>query len=338
MGMQSPVAAFQHAPAHLIIWIIKTIHQESRSMAALNIRFLESFMAVAETGSFSAAARQLHRSQSAVSSHVQQLEQALAVPLLERTTRSVTVTRQGKLLLARCRTALAELRSAAAELHEEAGLKRGHVSIGAVPSVSSQRLPAVLAQLKKKHPGVTIELHEGSATRIYADLRERATDFAVAPWLPEDGEDMQHEQVLQDPFFAVVPAAMAPSLGAAVTLRELARHDLLTQSQDTAVHAQAERAYLRAHLPFHPAVEVSHHQTLLAMVGAGLGVALMPGLCLPSDPPRGVRVLPLRKPGIPPRAIGIVTLKGKVLAPAAATCARMIAQALQPAAAHQPRK
>jgi DNA-binding transcriptional LysR family regulator len=297
----------------------------------MNIRFLESFMAVAEAGSFSAASRQLHRSQSAVSSHVQQLEQELRVPLLERTTRSVTVTPQGRLLLARCRTALAELRSAATELHEEAGLKRGHVSIGVVPSVSAQRLPKVLAAFKQRHPGVTLELHEGSATRIYADLRERATDFAVAPWLDEDTHDIRHELVLHDPMLAVLPAALAPDSGP-VSLRDLARHDLLTQAQDTAVHAQVERAFHRARLPFRPAVEVSHHQTLLAMVAAGLGVALMPALCLPPDLPRSVRVLPLRKPGIPPRAIGIAALKGKTLAPAAARCAEMIVASLQPAA------
>ncbi len=298
----------------------------------MNIRCLESFMAVAEAGSFSAASRQLHRSQSAVSSHVQQLEEELAVPLLERTTRHVAVTPQGRLLLARCRTALADLRGVAAELHEEAGLKRGHVSIGTVPSVSAHRLPPVLAALKQRHPGLTIELHEASATRIYADLRERITDFAVAPWLDEDTRDMRHELVLQDPYMAVLPAALAPAGGKPVALRELARHELLTQAQGTAVRAQIERAFHRARLPFRPTVEVSHHQTLLAMVSAGLGVALMPSLCLPAEPPDGLRVLPLRRPGIPPRAMGIVTLKGKTLAPAAARCAQMIVQALQPRA------
>lgn len=298
----------------------------------MNIRRLESFMAVAEAGSFSAASRRLHRSQSAVSSHVQQLEQELSVPLLERTTRHVALTPQGRRLLARCRTALAELRGAAAELHEEAGLKRGHVSIGTVPSVSAHRLPAVLASFKQRYPGVTIELHEGSVTRIHADLRERITDFAVAPWLDEDTRDMQHQFVLLDPYMAVLPATLAPEGGKPISLRELARHDLLSQSNETAVHAQVEQAFNRAGLPFRPTVEVSHHQTLLAMVAAGLGVALMPSLCLPAALPRSLRVLPLRRPGIPAREISIVTLKGKTLAPAAAMGAQLIAQALsQPA-------
>ena len=294
----------------------------------MNIRTLESFMAVAEAGSFSAASRRLHRSQSAVSSHVQQLEEELGVPLLERTTRHVTVTRQGRLLLARCRTALAELRGAAAELHEEAGLKRGHVSIGTVPSVSAHRLPSVVGAFKQKHPGVTLELHEASAGRVYDDLRERVTDFAIAPWLDEDARDLQHQLVLQDPFMAVMPAGLAPAGGKPVGLREVSRHNLLSQAQDTAVRAQIELAFHRARLLFRPTVEVSHHQTLLSMVAAGLGVALMPALCLPEGQ-RGVRVLPLRAPGIPPRAISIITLKGKTLAPAAARCAEMIARALQ---------
>src|SRR3954467_6769951 len=103
----------------------------------MDLRRIESFMAVAELGSFSGASARLHRSPAAVSTHVQQLEAELRVSLFERTTRRVSVTPEGRLLLARCRTVMAELDHISRELGEHSDLRRGHVSIGTVPSISS---------------------------------------------------------------------------------------------------------------------------------------------------------------------------------------------------------
>src|SRR3954452_23983410 len=127
----------------------------------MNLQRLETFLAVAEAGSFRQAAEALHRSQSAVSKHIQQLEAELGVPLLERTTRRVTVTAEGRTLLHRSATLLEDLRTLSTELRDHADIRRGRVSIGAVPSVSSHRLPGAIAAYKRRYPGVTIELHEG---------------------------------------------------------------------------------------------------------------------------------------------------------------------------------
>jgi DNA-binding transcriptional LysR family regulator len=132
----------------------------------MDLRRIESFMAVAETESFAVASRRLHRSPSAVSAHVQQLEAELAVKLFDRTTRSVALTTEGRLLLARCRTVMLELEDASRELADRSALRRGHVSIGTVPSISSHRLPAALAAVKQRHPGITLEVLEGSVSRI----------------------------------------------------------------------------------------------------------------------------------------------------------------------------
>lgn len=288
-------------------------------------------MAVAELGSFSAASARLHRSQSAVSTHVQQLEGELGVRLFERTTRRVTPTTEGRLLLGRCRNAMAELRSAAKELEEHSELRRGHVSIGTVPSISSHRLPAVLAAFKQRYPGVTIELHEGSVSRIQHDLHERITDFAIAPRFGTS-RDLAYQSIFTDPFVAVLPVTLAT--GPTVSLRELARHDQLTQSSDTAVRAEVELAFRRARLEFRPTIEVSHHQTLINMVSAGLGVALLPSICVPDGAGRDYRVVPLRARGLE-REICFVTLRGKHLSPAAAQCAGMAAEMLQASAGQQ---
>lgn len=292
----------------------------------MDLRRIETFMAVAELGSFSAASRKLHRSQAAVSTHVQQLEEELRVPLFDRTTRRVALTAEGRLLLARCRTVMSELDEVSRELGERSELRRGHVSIGTVPSVASLRLPAALAAFKQQHPGITLELHEGSVSSIHHDLRERTTDFAVAPAFGEP-KDLAQEKVVRDPFVAVLPKKFDVA-ARSISLAELARHEQLAQPGDTAVRAFVEQAFAQAGLEFRPTIEVQHHQTLLNMVSAGLGVTVLPRICIPATPQRGYQVLALRPRGLA-RDICIVTTRGKALSPAAAECARMISGMLR---------
>ena len=292
----------------------------------MDIRRIESFLSVAELGGFRPAAEALNRSQSAVSTHVRELEEELGVPLLNRTTRRVSVTAEGRLLMQRCRSVLADLRAVARELTEHSELRRGHVSIGTVPSISAHRLPAVFASFQKQHPGVTFELHEGAAHRMHEDLQARVTDFAVGPRIG-GAAGFAYEPVFEDPFVAVVPRGLAPGQ-ASFTLREIARFDQISQTRDTAVRAQLEAAFRGARLGFAPRIEVAHHQTVLAMVAAGLGVALLPSACIPVEPSRAYRVVPLRTPRLV-REICIVRLKGKALSPAAVRCAEMVTATLR---------
>jgi DNA-binding transcriptional LysR family regulator len=89
-----------------------------------------------------------------------------------------------------------------------------------------------------------------------------------------------------------------------------------------------EQAFARAGLEYRPTLQVSHHQTLLNMVGAGLGVALLPSICIPAGKQSGWHVVPLRPRSLA-REICILTLRGKTLTPAAAECAGMIAALLR---------
>lgn len=292
----------------------------------MDLRQLETFMVIAELGSFSAAAARLHRSQAAVSTHVQKLEAGLGVRLLERTTRRVALTPEGRILLARCRVVMTELDDVSREMVERSQLKSGHVSIGTVPSVSSHRLPHALAAFKALHPGITLELHEGSVSRIHDDLRERVTDFAIAPEFGSQ-KDLALDPVLSDPLVAILPRAITVG-PRGITLAELARHPQLAQPADTAVRTTVEDVFRSRGFDFHPVIEVAHHQTLLNMVAAGLGVTVLPTICVPPGPNGAYQVVPLR-PRIPSRKICVVTLRGRALGGAAQVCARLIVDALR---------
>lgn len=295
----------------------------------MDLRRLESFLAVAECGGFSRAAARLHRSQSAVSTHVQQLEAELGVALFERTSRRVALTAEGRRYAERTSRALAELRDAAGEMGERAAGRRAHVAIGTVASISAGRLPAVFAAFQRKHPDVTLEVREASATGIHTDLRDRATDFAVAPRLGSP-DDLAHVPVLADRFVAVLPAGLVAG-DRPVTLAELGRHPQLAQLPGTAVRARVEAEFRAAGLDYRPSIVVAHHHTVLRMIRARLGVSLLPSICLHGEPRDGLDIRALRGRAVV-REICIVTRRGAVLSPAAAACAEAIAEALQPRA------
>lgn len=293
----------------------------------MNLRQIETFLAVADAGSFRRAAELLNRSQSVVSVHVQQLEEELGVPLLERTTRRVSLTPEGRTLLLRCKGVLADLKEVAQQLQEESSMRRGRVSIGAAPSISTHRLPPIIAAYQKLYPGVTMKLHEAFAQGMYDDVQERVTDFAIGPRV--DGlKDFEIQPIIRDPIVAVIPNAVANSSEPTVTLSRIAQQPQLSMPRGTAIRSMVEKAFRDAGLEFVPTFEVIHQQTLFSLVEAGLGITLLPLMSVPPDRSGKYHVAVLEEPSIT-RDICLVTLKGKTLSPAAATCARMITSELQ---------
>lgn len=291
----------------------------------MNIRQIETFIAVAELGSFRRAAENLHRSASAVSGHVSQLEEELGVPLLERTTRQVSLTPAGRTLLARCRNALAELRSGAQDLKEEAMVRHGRVAIGCAPSISMQRLPPILASYQKEFPAVTLKLNECFAPRMYDDVRERVTDFAIGPRL-QGLKDFAFQQILLDPVVAVLPDTRRWRGRKSVRLEELAEEPLVSMSRESAMRNQIEQAFHARGLRFEPRFEVVHHQTLFSLVENGLGVTLLPGVAVPVQ--KGRYVVAELKDAAIVRELCLITLKGRKLSPAAQRCAELVVKEL----------
>lgn len=293
----------------------------------MNFREIESFLSVAECASFRRAAEKLHRSQSAVSVHVRHLEDEMGVALFDRTTRRVTLTREGRTLMIRCTSIMSDLRSVAKELREESGVRRGRVSIGSSPSISTHRLPPIIAAFQNKYPAVTLELHEAFAKEMYDDVLERVTDFAVGPRV-RGLKDFDHQVVIPDPIVAILPPSYNLAGRKSVTLREIGLQAHLSMPKGTAIRRVIEEAFRSKQLEFSPRFEVIHQQTLFSMVSAGLGVTILPLMSVPDDNASSYQVAKLRAPVIT-REICIITLKGRRLSSPAAHCADMIARALR---------
>src|SRR5262245_25437953 len=139
------------------------------------------FAAVAERGSFTGAARDLHVAQQAVSQQVKALEQLLGVTLLERTSRRVKLTPEGVVFLADCRRVLAGADRAARRVQAAARGEAGTLRLAYTLVSAFDTMPVLLARLDKEYPMLKIEDREVFGIDVAGLLRDGACDIALAP-------------------------------------------------------------------------------------------------------------------------------------------------------------
>lgn len=161
------------------------------------------FVRVVEEGTFTAAAASLDLSKGAVSKYVSRLEESLGARLLNRTTRSLTLTEAGKDYYERAARALAELREAAEEVTEHAGSPRGHLRVAAPPFYASEILARHLCEFHRQFPDITLEL---LLENRLIDLVEQRVDVAIRMSAPEDSTLVMRK-------FADVPLVVCASPG-----------------------------------------------------------------------------------------------------------------------------
>jgi DNA-binding transcriptional LysR family regulator len=151
----------------------------------LDIQLIRAVMAIARTGSISAAAEELALSQSAVTKQLQRIEDRLGVRLFERRARGVEPTVYGQALVRRGLLIARELGDTLDELQALAGGERGEVAIGTGQTWLHGPLPRALAQLIKRRPGVRVRVVNDPMDRMLDDLRASRLDLVFAPWSEE---------------------------------------------------------------------------------------------------------------------------------------------------------
>ena len=144
----------------------------------MEFRQLEHFLAVVRNGSFTAAAREVHVVQSALSSSVRKLESELGAPLFERTTRRVMLTEAGRALLPVAHRIAADVEAARGEVSAVAGLSSGRVAIGTVQTLTVIDLPAELGRFRRRHPGVRIHVRDGLVPDLARAVADGELDLA----------------------------------------------------------------------------------------------------------------------------------------------------------------
>lgn len=290
----------------------------------VNLKSLQIFLAVAETGSFRKAADRVHRSQSAVSMQIKHLEEQLGVALFHRTTRQVRPTAEGDLLLGAARRAMAELDVGLDRIREAIDMQTGRLTLGCVPTVASSILPAILSAYQRDFPGIAITLRELSATDLVQAVIRQDVEFGIGPAVPWAG-DVAFQPIATDPIWALVPARDLAPDATRIAFAELARLPLLMYATSAALRAQLEGEFAARGLHADIRCETLHAGTLVALARAGLGTAILPKVSVPARLGRTLRAVPIVEPRFE-RSLGLVTLRGQSLSPAASRLTSMIAE------------
>lgn len=249
---------------------------------------LRVMRAIADEGSFTAAAHALGYTQPAVSQMVRRLEQRCGTTLVERNGRSVRLTEAGSVLARHAVHVLAALDNAEAEVAAIAGMQSGRVRLQAFPSSSATLVPRALAKVKEQYPGITVQFSEAEPPESLAALREGTCDLAVA--FTYDGTDAGRGEddlqglvvldVLTDPVLVALPAQHPLAAADVVPLTDLADQRWIAGCPRCRGHllSLAHQAGFAPDVAF----ETEDYVAVLGLVAAGLGVALMPALILHS--------------------------------------------------------
>jgi LysR family cyn operon transcriptional activator len=146
----------------------------------VELRHLRYLLAVAERGSFTRAAEELHISQPTLSQQVRQLERTLGVRLLDRSGRTVRLTDAGAAYADHARVALREIAAAERTLRDVQDLSRGHIRLAVTPSFTAYLVGPLIAALHTRHPGVTLALQEMAQDRMEDGLLSDELDVGIA--------------------------------------------------------------------------------------------------------------------------------------------------------------
>lgn len=280
----------------------------------MELRNLKAFVEVARQGGFSRAARRLFSTQSTVSKAVRQLEEELGEALLARLGPGVKLTAAGEIAYARAVAILAESEHLVADLADLKGLISGRLRLG-LPIFGSARLFAPLfAEYRSRHPGVEIELMEQGSARLEEALLAGEVELAVS--LLPVAEAFDWQPVRDDPLMAVLWADHPLRDQPTIRLSDLATSPFILFEQGFALNARIEAACRARGFTPHGAARSSQVDFIIALVAAGLGVALLPRILTEGRQLAPLRAVLLDETDLRWRA-ALVWRKGARLSPAA---------------------
>ena len=280
-------------------------------MLNVTIRQLRYFDALARHGHFRRAAEACAISQPALSMQIKELEDALGGVLLERNARQVSLTRFGEELADRVRDILRSVDELGDFARASQDRLAGRLRIGMIPTIAPYLLPKVIENLARMHPEIDIHVRETLTPKLIQEVAEGRLDTAIVA-LPVSEPSLTEVALFRENFLLVRPGEDARTpVPSHERLREM-RLLLLEEG-----HCFRDQALAFCNMQSSPPREVldaSSLSTLVQMVGAGIGVTLIPEMAVPVETrSAAVSVSRFRDPQ-PSRTIGMVWRKTSPLA------------------------
>jgi DNA-binding transcriptional LysR family regulator len=280
----------------------------------MDLRQLAALTAVADTGTFSAAADVLHTVQSNVSTHVARLERELGATLVDRS--AGRLTEEGAVVVARARRIAAELEALVADVASLRDEVSGHVRLGVIGTTGRWLMPPLLTAMGSTHPKVDVAVLEGNTTSLLPPLSSGALDLAVVN-LPVDDPDIAVELLFEEDLIVVAPTAHPLAAHDEVDLADLAAHELLLTPPGTSIRVELDKAAEAAGVTLQAKAELDGLRLIASLTFEGFGAAVLPASAVPRWLTGEWRRIPIR--GLGRRQVGVARRRrGLLSAPARA--------------------
>lgn len=275
----------------------------------MEIHQLRYFVAAAEAGSMTLAARRCRVAQPSLSQQIRKLEEGLEVALFDRVGRGIALTEAGRALLPRARRILAEVAETRENLRAEVESGAGRLAIGAIPTIAPYLLPPVLAGLRAEFPGCELVVREDLTANLVEAVVHHELDVAITS-TPIDHELVEVEVVGREELLAVAPAAHPLAGIGRLTLDDLREQPTVSLHEMHCLGAQIAGFCARAGVRPDIVCRTTQLATVLEMVRLGLGVSLVPTMAAAGDRSRERAYLPLTSEH-PSREIALVWRTGR---------------------------
>ena len=246
---------------------------------------LETFLAVVQTGSFSAAAKVVHRTQPAMSQIIRKLEEEIGEALFDRSSRDGTVTDAGRLLHEYAQKMLNLRREARASLEELRQFQRGTLVIGA-NEFTSLYLLQVLEEFRRFCPMIKIAVQRCLASSIPDQVLDHTVELGILSFHPENSL-LQTIVVFRDHLAFVVPPGHPLAKAASVSIRQLGAESFVAHNVVSPYRMKVLEAFKRHKTPLNIGVEMPTIEAIKRFVVAGNGVALVPEIAVEPELTRG---------------------------------------------------
>lgn len=242
----------------------------------MNLNDLEAFRAVADCGSFSRAAQQLHLTQPAVSKRIQALEARLQCRLFDRVGKRIYLTAAGEVLRPRAEMLLRAMQDAERELRDLDRRVAGVLGLATSHHVGLHRLAPALGAFTRQYPDVQLEIRFEDSEDAHGLVRDAATEIAVVTLNPKGDPELDSFPLWDDPLVFVAAAGDELTRRGRLSLTALAESRPILPGLGTYTGRIVVEAFARAGLTLRPNLATNYLETIAMLVGIGLGWSLLP--------------------------------------------------------------
>ncbi len=242
----------------------------------MEIRQLRAFVAIAESGTFTAGAQRVHVTQAAISMQIRQLENELGAKLFVRAPRRVLLTEAGEHLLQRARVILREHDAAQDEIAELAGAEKGRLRIGSSSAtVATETLPKMLRELRKQHALAEVTVGSGTSEALVQQILAGELDLAFVS-LPVEARGIQTERLAEDQLIAIASPRHRLAKQRTVSAYSLAGEKLILGERGGNTRRLIDQFFAQAGVTLNVTMELSRQAAIRRMVEADMGVGIVP--------------------------------------------------------------